>query len=100
MYTWGAAGLVSQRELPTSTSSWYHFGPQGETRQLTGVSGAITATASYSGYGVLASGGFSNNPFGYGGQFGYYSDAAGILCGARWNYPKLDRLFSSYSKRK
>src|SRR5262249_47224842 len=35
-YTWGADGLASERILSgTAKSLWYHFGPQGEARQLT-----------------------------------------------------------------
>ena len=34
-YTWGLDGLISKRNLSTNASSWYEFGPQGETRKLT-----------------------------------------------------------------
>jgi YD repeat-containing protein len=34
-YTWGPDGLVSERLIQSSQSRYYHFGPQGETRQLT-----------------------------------------------------------------
>ena len=51
-YTWGAAGLVSERRLATATSYWYHFGPQGETRQLSNALGTVTTTSAYTPYGV------------------------------------------------
>ena len=46
----------------------------------------VTNSYSYTGYGVATGGGASPafNPFGFGGQFGYYTDfGGGILCGAR-----------------
>ena len=45
VYTWGAAGLVSERLPAQSKSLWYHFGPQGETRQLTDVTGHVAGSA-------------------------------------------------------
>lgn len=87
-YTWGADGLVSERFLSTSASRWYHFGPRGETRQLTYSTGARVDTYYYTAYGApVASTGTDRNPFRYGGQFGYYTDAR--PCGdvpfeARW----------------
>ncbi len=51
----------------------------------------------YSAYGELtASSGSDVNPFRYGGQFGYYTDATfgTILCGFRWYDPDLGRWLS------
>ena len=95
VYTWGAAGLVSQQ---SGSSSWYHFGPQGETRYLTDGTGTVAATYNYSAYGYpTASTGSVYNPFQYGGQFGYLTVANGypsntiLLCGARWYDPSARR---------
>jgi RHS repeat-associated protein len=83
---------VSER-LPLSNKSlWYHFGPQGETRQLTNAAGAVVDTYTYTAYGqTVASMGTDVNPFQYGGQVGYYlePDAPndGYLCGYRWYNP-------------
>lgn len=96
-YTWGAAGLVSQRRLANSSSLWFHFGPQGETRQLTNSSGTVVGTFAYTAYGALtgSSGTFTDPVYHlYGGQFGYYTDYAAILCGARWYDPGLGRWLS------
>jgi RHS repeat-associated protein len=94
VYTWGADGLVSERLPATSRSLWYHYGAQGETRNLTESSGAVVASYVYSAYGlVLQSVGSDPNPFKYGGKFGYYSEGpnGAILCSARWYSPNLQR---------
>jgi RHS repeat-associated protein len=103
-YTWGAAGLVSERRFPSptgqGTSYWYHYGPQGETRQLSNSSGTVVDTYLYTAYGVpVSTTGTDPNPFRYGGQFGYYTDTDPgngglILCGARWYSPPLARWLS------
>ena len=88
VFNWGANGLISKRELNTQANSWssvwYHFGAQGETRQVTNSSGAVVGNYSYDAYGR---GNVDSQamPFGYGGQVGYYTSGNGlILCGARW----------------
>ena len=89
-YTWGENGLISERLLtPTAKSLWYHFGPQGETRQLTNSAGTVVDTYNYTAFGSnVATTGTDINPFQYGGRFGYYTHAdapnQGILCGRRW----------------
>ena len=95
-YTWGAAGLVSERLVQTNTSLWYAFGPQGETRQLTNASGVLVDSYVYSAYGTPLMQGTDVNPFQYGGQTGYYTDNANgiILCGARWYDPWIGRWLS------
>ena len=100
-YTWGAAGLVSEHRYDTTTpqSFWYHYGPQGETRQLTNASGTVTDTYFYSDYGLPIAGGTGSapNPFQFGGSVGYYTDpAAGglVLCGQRWYSPRDGRWLS------
>ena len=105
-YTWGADGLVSEALLtysgpstPYERSLWYGFGPQGETRQLTDSTGAVAYTYNYDAYGQpVATGGTTaapQNPFCYGGKYGYYTitgQSSGtpldlILCGMRWYDP-------------
>ena len=104
-YTWGAAGLVSEKLSPATnwpssgTSLWYHFGPQGETRQLTNSSGNVVDTYVYTSWGEPGPvTGTDRNPFRYGGEFGYYTDPSAttgtILCGARWYYPSIGRWLS------
>lgn len=96
-YTWGANGLVSERLVPQSRSLWYHFGPQGETRQLTNASGAVADSYVYSAYGQpVASTATDANPFRYGGAYGYYTDNnAGLaLCTRRWYDPDTARWLS------
>ena len=99
VYTWGATGLISERLTAANKSLWYACGPQGETRQLTDNTGAVVDTYAYSSYGVLlASTGSDANPFRYGGQAGYYTDANNptgtILCGLRWYHPATGRFLN------
>ncbi|RYG32583.1 hypothetical protein EON81_20315, partial [bacterium] len=95
-YTWGSDGLISQRNLSGSTSRWYHFGPQGETRYLTDSSGAVTDTYRYTAYGVPIMWGNTYNPFRYGGRVGYFTErVTGLVrCGVRWYSPQLARWVS------
>jgi RHS repeat-associated protein len=98
-YTWGPAGIVSERLLSgTPKSLWYHFGPQGETRQLTDSSGTVVDAYRYTAYGVpLGTTGSDSNPFQYGGRLGYYTDSSvsgAVLVGQRWYSPGLYRWMS------
>ena len=96
IYTWGAAGLVS--EYCGGKRLWYHFGPQGETRQLTDSSGNIADTYNYTAYGQpVASTGADPNYFRFGGQYGYQTDlrpTGFLLCGQRWYDPNSQRWLS------
>lgn len=95
VYTHGATGLISQRILTgTPSSYWYHFGPQGETRQLTNSLGAVTDTYLFSAFGSpISASGTTSNSYRYGGKFGYYSEGWGgiILAGQRWYSAPLMR---------
>lgn len=96
-YTWGTGGLVSQRGIVTNQSLWYHFGPQGESRQLTNAAGLVVDGYSYDGYGrPNSSSGIDFNPFKYGGRVGYYSEGlSGIMLATqRWYSPQLSRWAS------
>ncbi len=98
-YTWGADGLISEAIIAGGehSSYWYHFGPQGETRQVTDHVGTIVGSYQYSPYGLLTSvAGSVSNPFRFGGKYGYYSDGFSnlILCGQRWYSPIIYRWMS------
>jgi RHS repeat-associated protein len=98
-YTWGANGLVALRRVSQSKSLWYHFGPSGETRQLTDSTGTVADTYFYSPYGIKYAGNAPDtNPFRFGGQAGCYTDVYTsvnlILCGARWYNPQIGRWLS------
>lgn len=119
VYTWGADGLVSERLVPQNKSLWYHYGPQGETRQLTDSTATVVDTYLYTAWGVpvttvmggggvgaqsvrsrksagrAVGGGTDPNPFQFGGKFGYYTLPYGLIqCGARWYDPNQGRWFS------
>jgi RHS repeat-associated protein len=96
-YMWGADGVSCERILVANRTLFYHFGPQGETRQLTDASGSVADTYAYDAYGkLLQSAGADPNPFRYGGKFGYYADGESglMLAGARWYSPHLMRWLS------
>ncbi len=96
-YTWGADGLVSQRDIQNTETYWYHFGPQGETRQLTDDTGSVVNTYAYDAYGkTLSTSGSTINPYRYAGKYGYYTDGSAgmMLAGARWYSPDLKRWVS------
>ena len=86
--------LDKGRIISGNKSRYYHFGPQGETRQLTDASGSITNTYLYTAYGVpVTSTGTDPNPHRYGGKVGYYSDGSlGLMLATqRWYSPNLMR---------
>ncbi|MBX9681403.1 MAG: hypothetical protein K2X38_21825 [Gemmataceae bacterium] len=96
-YTWGPVGLVSSRNLATSQSTWYHFGPQAETRGLSDASGAIVADIRYDAYGNQTYSSLAQPaPFLFGGAAGYYQDGNSglILSTHRWYSPYLHRWAS------
>jgi RHS repeat-associated protein len=70
--TWGANGLVSRRVGTTST--FYVYDPQGSVAQRLDGSGNVVSSDLYDAYGARKYG-TSNDPYGYCGQWGYYTDA-------------------------
>lgn len=96
-YTWGADGLASERVMASNKSLYYHFGPQGETRYLTGSTGTVADSYLYSAYGAtITTTGSDPNFHMYGGKYGYYTDGPNgiILAGVRWYHPTLMRWLS------
>jgi RHS repeat-associated protein len=94
VYTWGTDGLVSERIISGNKSRYYHFGPQGETREVTNTSGAVTNSYYYTGYGTMvASSGSDYNPHQFGGKVGYYREGPmGLMLATyRWYSPNLMR---------
>jgi RHS repeat-associated protein len=68
----------------------------GKSRKREGDTIADLSSDLYSAYGTLLAGGGSGDPFGYGGQFGYYTDSATglVLCGMRYYDPGTGRWIS------
>jgi RHS repeat-associated protein len=98
--TFGANGLVSRRNVtPTGSSSvFYTFDERGNTVQRFDASGNVLSTRATDAYGMttgtVQNTILSNDPYdGFGGQFGYYSDAETgfILCSHRYYDPKVGR---------
>jgi RHS repeat-associated protein len=73
--TFGANGLLS-RSVPGASNSFYTFDPQGSVCQRFGSTGTLLSSDEYDAYGALQ----SQTPagvgdvFGYGAQYGYYTD--------------------------
>ncbi|HLK60970.1 MAG TPA: RHS repeat-associated core domain-containing protein, partial [Chthonomonadaceae bacterium] len=65
-------GLVSRRT--TSTNVFYTFDPQGNVAQKLDASGNVLSSHVYDGFGAAKAGGPTGDPFGFGAQFGYYTD--------------------------
>ena len=87
--------LISQNRQ--GTKSYYHFDGQGSTRALTDENGDVTDTATYTAFGEeVAHTGTTENPFRYGGAFGYYTDAAAghVDVRARVYEPRIARWMS------
>jgi RHS repeat-associated protein len=88
-----ADGLAVERWVTNNQSLYYHFGPQGEARQVTDGSGNIQLTYVFTAYGVpIASSGSAYNRHRYGGKYGYFTDIQGmILAWHRWYNPQALR---------
>lgn len=71
--TFGARGLVSRRA--GADSAFYTFDPQGGVAQKLDANQAVVSSHLYDAHGA-ALGAPASDPFGYGGQWGYQTDAA------------------------
>ena len=80
--TFGGAGLLSRHSSVIST--FYTFDERGNVAQRLDSTGTPTSSATYDSYGVSVSA--QPDPFGFGGQFGYYtvSETGLQLCQHRY----------------
>ena len=65
---------------------FYAFDTQGNAVQQLNSGGNVIDTAMYDSYGAASSTNWGNSPFGYGAQFGYYTDAESGLCLLTYRY--------------
>ena len=88
--TFGINGLVSRND--SSGTNFYAFDPQGSTAERVDSSGALVSTDAYNAWGTRTSTG-SGDVFGYGAQWGYYTDAETgfVLCTHRYYDPARGR---------
>jgi RHS repeat-associated protein len=70
--TFGPNGLLSRRSGGAST--FYQFDPQGSVAQRLNSAGAVLSSDMYDAYGVGQSTGSNTDPWGYGAQWGYFTD--------------------------
>jgi len=90
--TFGPSGLIARTTNPGTSpaTTYYTFDEAGNVSQRTNASGAVTSTDSYDAFGA---GTTPPDPFGFGGQFGYYTDheTGLVLCGQRYYDPGAAR---------
>ena len=86
--TYGADGLVSTRRGSPGTVCFV-CDERGNVSQRTSSTGAVTGSEVYDAYGARTGTAAQPDPFGYGGQAGYYTDAETglILCTHRFYDP-------------
>jgi len=91
--TWGPTGLLNRTNLQTNREVWYLFDPQGNVAQRTDAAGHVLSADQYDAWGNLLAGGDEQDPYGYNGQFGYYTDheTGMILCTHRYYDPHAGR---------
>jgi RHS repeat-associated protein len=70
--TFGPNGLVSRHVGATTT--FYTFDNRGNVAQRLSSTGTVVSTDVYDAYGKRSSPTAQTDPFGYGGQYGYYTD--------------------------
>jgi RHS repeat-associated protein len=95
--TWGAAGLLSRRNVSSGSSTFYTFDVQGSTSQRLDLNGNVLGSYSFDAYGTRASTDNSSDPYtGFGAQWGYYRDAeTGLsLLGHRYYDPSQGRFLN------
>lgn len=90
--TFGANSLVSRNTGAGST--FYTFDAQGSVAQRLGSGQAVLSSDLYDGYGSVLSGG--GDVFGFGGQWGYYTDAGTglVLMTHRYYDPQAGRFLT------
>lgn len=91
--TWGHTGLLNRTTLQNNREIWYLFDPFGNVAQRADASGNVRSSDRYDAWGNLLAGGDGNDPFGYHGQQGYYTDheTGLILCAHRYFDPQSGR---------
>jgi len=91
--TWGPTGLLNRANLQTNRETWYLFDPLGNVAQRTDAAGHVLSADQYDAWGNLLAGGDAQDPYGYNGQYGYYTDheTGLILCTHRYYDPQAGR---------
>ena len=91
--TFAGGGLVSRRV--GSTTTYYAFDERGNVSQRLSSTGAVVSSDLYDGYGARQSTvAIQPDPFGYGGEFGYFTDneTGLVLCTHRYYDPAAGRF--------
>jgi len=91
--TWGPTGLLNRTNLQTHREIWYLFDSLGNVSQRTDATGNVVSADQYDAWGSLISGSETQDPYGYKGQVGYYTDHETklILCSFRYYDPEVGR---------
>ena len=83
--TWADSARLLSRHTAIG-SLFYAFDPQGNAVQQLSNGGNVIGTVMYDSYGAASSTNWGNIPFGYGAQFGYYTDVESGLCLLTYRY--------------
>jgi RHS repeat-associated protein len=93
--TFGAYGLVSRHT--GSGSIFYTFDPQGNVCQRLNSQGTVVSTDFYDAFGYRVSTANNTDPFGYGGEWGYYTDMETGLVALSYRY--YDPVYGEFLNR-
>ena len=93
--TWGDGDLISRTTVNgnTGTSTFYQFDSEGNVLQHLDSADNASAPTVYDAWGNMIAGTPSSDPYGYKGEFGYYTDneTGLILCTHRYYDPQAGR---------
>ena len=73
--TWGAGDLISRTEVANDASTFYQFDSEGNVVQRLDSTDTVLTTAVFDAWGNQVAGDNPTDPYGYKGEFGYYTDA-------------------------
>jgi len=92
--TFGANGLVSRHTTATNASVFYTFDERGNVAQRLDAGGSVLSTDLYDAFGARTGTAPATDPWGFGAQWGYQSDAETglVLCTNRYYDPQQGRF--------
>lgn len=94
--TWGPTGLLARTDVLFSIETWYAFDAEENVALRLSNTGIVKSEDVYDAWGTLIYGGNTNDPYGYQGQAGYYTDheTGLILCTFRYFDPSSGRFLT------
>jgi len=94
--TFGANGLVPRHTTATNASVFYTFDERGNLAQCLDSNGGVLSTDLYDAFGARTGPAPASDPWGFGAQWGYQSDAETglVLCTNRYYDPQQGRFLT------